>query len=214
MNHPHKSRIPDLAREAIQSAATINYEWDYKAIDWPIDEFSIVWEVGSYKGRWALQICQKYNPCMFAFEPQTWAADVTQHVLQPYNARVFNYALGSQDGAFHMTHQDTDGCSFYRHGTPGELVKMRDVRKVKEELLGDKDIDLLMMNIEGYEYQLLPYMLVNGVHPKFLSVQFHGYEMIHDVKPDESYMKVRGMIEKLYVNLWDYGMTLSGWVLR
>ena len=208
MNHPHINRIPELVEEAIESANNINHEWDYKNLEWPIDESSTVWEVGSYRGRWALQICRKYNSSIFCFEPQIWAWDVTRNVLAGYRATVENYALGIEDGIFTMSNHETDGCSFVRDGANGKGY-MREISEVKHQL--DVDIiDLMLMNIEGYEYQLIPHMFKNGIYPRYLSVQFHRY----DENMRQLYEPTRAMIAKKYNLLWDYGMTLSGWELN
>lgn len=206
--HPHLHRIPELIQEAISSADNINYEWDYKNLEWPIDENSIVWEVGSYRGRWALQVCRKYNPCMFCFEPQAWAWDVTRNVLEDFKATCLNYALGIESGIFPMSHHETDACSFV-YGVEGATANMREISEVKSEL-GCDIIDLMLLNIEGYEYKLIPHMFGCGIYPRYLSVQFHKYtsEMVG------KYIPTRDMIAERYDLLWDYGMTLSGWELR
>jgi len=47
------------------------------ALDWKIDEHSIVWEIGGFEGRWAAQIQEKYNPNN---EPLPLSANSTQAV--------------------------------------------------------------------------------------------------------------------------------------
>lgn len=43
------------------------------ALDWPIRENSLVWEIGGYEGRWAAQMVEKFDPTLHIFEPQDWA---------------------------------------------------------------------------------------------------------------------------------------------
>jgi hypothetical protein len=46
--------------------------------------------------------------------------------------------------------------------------------------LGHAKIDVLKLDIEGFEYEVLPDVLHSGIHPKVLAVEFHhrmyGYE--------------------------------------
>ena len=54
------------------------------ALDWPIDENSIVFEIGGYEGRWSLQMAEKYNPRLYIFEPQDWARERCREKLKDY----------------------------------------------------------------------------------------------------------------------------------
>lgn len=60
-------------------------EWDTRSFDWPLTQDSIVLEIGAYKGRWASEMCKRYNPKLYAFEPQLWAYNECVEALKPYN---------------------------------------------------------------------------------------------------------------------------------
>jgi FkbM family methyltransferase len=133
------------------------------AINWPLTPKSIVFEVGAYEGRWAKQIINKYKCTVHAFEPQYWAAakllmlqamGYPQLVIHPY-------ALGNRDVAqLPMGEFETDACSFLLPNQRKQgYGEMRDACSVIAELIGDKQIDLMMVNIEGYEYELINYMI-------------------------------------------------------
>jgi FkbM family methyltransferase len=199
--------LDDKVQETIERSNELLNEWDRRAIDWSINESSIVWDVGSYRGRWALQICRQYNPFVFAFEPQRWAYQVSKIVLANYKAMVFDFALGIENGSYSMSHYGTDSCSFVRSDKRDATVKMRDIDEVKQVL--NVEIDLMMMNIEGYEYQLIPYMFDCGIYPRFLCVQFH--ESLMGSKP---YPEFKQLLNQKYRNLWNFGSLLSGWELK
>lgn len=200
------SQLEQWAKETREAAANPEHEWDRKAIDWPeLNSDSVVWEIGSFKGRWALQMAQKYNPRLYCFEPQSWACDVTRYVLQGYDAMVFNFALGTKTGTFPMGEFETDGCSFLRDTRQTNIGKMRNIATVKRELNVDK-IDVCLINIEGYEYELIPYMIEQGILPRYLMIQFHG-EALQD-------LLLRKLIETKYNLHWDYGKWLACWVVK
>jgi FkbM family methyltransferase len=175
-------------------AANPEHEWDRRALDWPLTMSSVVVEVGGYCGRWALQIAERYGSRLFVFEPQAWAADVCRAVLGK-RANVYNVALGDQDATLPMGDYETDGCSFGKDGTQG-MGQMREIGAMFEQCQITNRIDLMLMNIEGYEYTLIPYMLSVGIRPKRLMVQCHG-----------------DMIDRIdgYRMLWTYGMVLTAW---
>jgi FkbM family methyltransferase len=176
-------------------AANPEHEWDRRALDWPLTKESTVVEVGGYCGRWALQIAERYGPRLFVFEPQIWAADVCRAVLAD-SATVLNYGLGDKDCVLPMGQWETDGCSFVN--VTGPQANFGEIREIEDAFmeLHIATPDLMLMNIEGYEYTLIPYMLSVGIRPKRLMVQCHG-----------------DMIDRIdgYRMLWTYGMVLTAW---
>jgi len=203
----YADRLDAMVEDVRARAANPEYPWDTRALDWPLDEQSTVVEVGGYCGRWALQIAERYHPRLFVFEPQPWAHAVAQAVLGDM-AAVLPYGLSDHDATMQMGNFETDGCSLVniKAGTtaPAHFVK---ISNAFIQLNIDK-IDLLLMNIEGYEYTLLPYMLDRGILPKRLMVQYHLFG-------DPYGLIMAGHWERLealgYKIAWTYGIMLTAW---
>lgn len=193
-------KIAQWVKETKESAERFDNEWDRLAIHWPLTSESIVFEIGSFKGRWAYQIATRYNPWLYCFEPQEWAYQVTWEVLREFKkARVFNFGLGNQSGTLKMSKAGTDGCVFSDNGE-GEF-SIEDIEWMVTE--PEMAIDLCLINIEGYEYTLIPYMMQKNIKPRWLMVQCHG-------NPTD-YQKLRDLLSQSYNVLWDYGTTLTAW---
>lgn len=175
----------------------VEHEWDRLNLEWPLTQESIVVEVGSYRGRWARQIAERYHSQLYCFEPQLWAANVTGMILDGFNAQVLNVALGTKTGRAYLTNYETDGAAIANEGHAVDMLEIGMVFK----RLGIKHIDLMLMNIEGYEAKLLPHMFKKKILPVHLVIQCHGKDM-------------RPLIARRYDNLWDYGMKLSAWKLK
>lgn len=192
------------ADETRGAAALIEHPWDARALDWPLDRSSVVVEVGGYKGRWALQIAERYGPRLYVFEPQPWAAAVCREVLGD-RAVVLNFGLGTESRYQVMGRFGTDGCTFAEVGT-----HMASLTEVSEAFasLDIAHIDLMLMNIEGYEYALIPHMLDRGILPDRLMVQFHTFA-------DPSGIETAAIYERLaalgYRIAWTYGVVLTAW---
>lgn len=197
-------RMDELVHEAKASAAEPAYAWDRKAIDWPLDSNSVVVEVGGYKGRWALQIAERYHPRLFVFEPQLWAAEVCKSVLGNH-AVVMDYGLGTSNGWQEMGEWETDGCSFVKPGNGKAWITEIELAFAAQNIT---TIDLMLMNIEGYEYTLLPHMLSKGILPKRLMVQFHTF-----ADPDGMALAhIHAALERYgYRIVWTYGVMLTAW---
>lgn len=201
-------RLAELIDETRTAAANPEHPWDRRALDWPLNAESTVVDVGGYRGRWALQIAERYHPHLYVFEPQPWATRVCEAVLGDM-ARVFFYGLGIESATLPMGDWETDGCSFVKQGMgiPGTFGVMREIA-ADFRALNLSHIDLMMMNIEGYEYTLIPHMLDQGILPDRLMVQFHSF-----ADPDGG--KLANIHERMtaagYTVPWTYGLQLTAW---
>lgn len=200
-------RMDELVAEAKANAANVEHAWDRKALDWPdLTLDSAVVEVGGYRGRWALQIAERYHPRLFVFEPQLWAAEVCRRALGKA-ATVASFGLGAEDGKLPMGEWETDGCSFVKTPQGDGSGDMREISDAFDALEIDH-IDLMLMNIEGYEYTLIPHMLRYDVWPKRLMVQFHTF-----ADPDGiALAHIHAALETCgYRIVWTYGVMLTAW---
>jgi len=135
---------------------------------------STVVVAGSYKGRVLDLIDQVYSPSgIYGFEPQKWAFDIanerTKDLSNIYN---HNYAIGAKSGVFPMGEWETDACSFVNHVREQGSGVMREIDTFFPSTF---QVDLAIFNMEGYEFDLLPYMIEKGMmnHWKRFAVQFH-----------------------------------------
>lgn len=202
----------------------LEHEWDYRSVEWDLTSDSRVVDCGGYKGTWASIIAEKYDPYIYVFEPQAWAYRFCQARFE-YNdkVKVWNYGLGVTSGWYDMVEYGTDGCSFCKqpeyydrypelkgdrssqHGA-GELVEIRRAFNTA----GITSVDLMMMNIEGYEFNLLQHMISTKVLPKILVVQYHT-----EVPKDPGIVDItKTMVLSQYDELWTYGDVLTAYRLR
>lgn len=181
-----------------------------------INENSIVFEIGAYEGQWANTIATKYNPFMYVFEPQKWAYDNCVSRLKKFsNVKVFNFGLGIEDGTMTMGDFRSDGGSLMKpikekcdqKEPQFEEVKVIEIGKFLEENKIE-EIDLCQMNIEGYEYVLLPHLIGNGIIQKikYLLVQFH----MHPWFPGEE-GKIVEMLKKTHKQITGVYKGFSEW---
>lgn len=191
----------------------VHYELNQRSFDWRmLTPSSVVVEIGAYCGRWSAEICSRYNPRLYAFEPQRWAFDICREMLARHNqAQVFNYALGLRDETLPMGKYFSDGCSFV-DASPvigGEgRGEIREARRVLLDELGLQAIDLMLMNIEGYEYDLIPHLFQAGVmtHVKRFMIQFHPL-----LDKGGQIDACLNLLRADYDCLFDFGALLSAW---
>ena len=180
---------------------------------WPLTPESTVFVIGAYQGATIRQLVEKYDPMIYAFEPQIPMLAAIVSMGWP-KVKLFNFGLGERDAILPMCNVGNDACSFvFPEGArfqtaDGELRVIN--RFMEEEQLPDI-IDLAVINIEGYELILLPHMIDTGIIKRFrhLMIQFHlGWEL------GLTYDSLRERIGHSHEVMWDYGPTWVAWRLK
>lgn len=160
------------------------------------DHTPLIVVFGAFRGKLLQWFAEKtpQGSHLVGYEPQKWAYNETQSRLEPYHERgthqieIHNYGLEVEvydpnPVTRVMGEWNTDSCSLLadtrEHGT-GEF---RDAYTTLASLVLDHQqaIDLLVMNCEGYEWRLVPYLLEqlhrHQIPPSFafksLAIQWH-----------------------------------------
>lgn len=202
-------------------------EWDIASFDWPIGPDAVVIEAGGYAGRWLTGMASRYRGTYHAFDPQGWAIDRLEERWQQTVANgstlyAHRFGLGLRDETLPMRGWGTDANSFlmddaYFEANPGEGRRDAGMGELRDAVavLNERDfprIDVLMSNIEGYEFPLFPYLIERGVidRVRFIAIQFHS---AHD--PDGSKEQaIRAALARTHDIRFDYGLVLAGWSRR
>jgi hypothetical protein len=155
-----------------------------KHFDLPLNPTIVV--VGAYKGR-AMDLLGHMFPQydkIVGFEPQIWAAaEAGERVGNRRDMWIHGVGLGAETRLnVPMGEWHTDAASFVATGAgtreQGEGVIMEaDAGLKMAGLDADKPIDLMVMNIEGGEYDLIPQLQKTGWLRRIdrLAVQWHLY---------------------------------------
>lgn len=157
-------------------------------LDWPLYKLLTLKPgmraliVGAYQGK-VMELLATQQPEykeIVGYEPQTWAHEraQTRMVLGGFqNCPVYPYGLGLVTNIEPMGEYHTDAASFINTGSreqgSGLLVN---ANQELSRLLGDDErIDLMIMNIEGYEFKLLPFLREAGWLERIdeIAVQWH-----------------------------------------
>lgn len=183
---------------------------------WPgLNTESLVFDIGAFEGIWAQEIARKYHPRQFyLFEPQhgTHIQRLHNHLLG-YDYILFDFALGDRDGEFAMVEYGTDGASFLSGADTRQQVgsgTMVDAAAfLTRRAAATSNIDLTSMNIEGYEFILLPYLHTHGLLPRFerLMVQFHTFVE----NSQAQYEYICNILGETHTMLWECYPTWVAW---
>lgn len=185
------------------------------ALDWPINENSLVWEIGGYEGRWVAQMAEKFNPFIEIFEPQSWAVEkMRERFKENPKITIHPYGLWVEDAWLRMGDYFTDGASVMKPPEGDHLVEFRDVvvLLLKRGAPRLTQANVCLMNIEGAEFTLLPYMLKEGLMSAFqyFWCQFHDF-----ADPDGKLTDfIFTGLEETHDILWNHYPTAVAWKRR
>lgn len=129
--------------------------------------------IGAYKGD-TVAFMHEWHPHtqIYAYEPQIWAFQNLQERFATIEAiNIYNYGLGLASNENSMLYEyGTDAASLLplKGWRSRENVRILDASKAIQNIF-----HTIIMNIEGYEYQLIPYLLELGIQPAEWVIQFH-----------------------------------------
>lgn len=132
--------------------------------------------IGAYRGA-TVSFVRMVSPEAFihAVEPQEWAArHLRLWFADDLNIAVHPVALGLTDGEMPLYEYETDACSLIKLPNSRMEGKARvvDARRWFREYR--QQIKFVIMNCEGYEYYLLPYLAVDLQYAKVLVQEHRG----------------------------------------
>jgi FkbM family methyltransferase len=145
-------------------------------VDYPLDQESVVFDVGGFEGQWASDIFARYLCRIHVFEPiPHFAARIARRFASNERIKVHPRALGAIAGELAMTIQG-DESSAQRAGEHAVSVKVVTPEAVfQAESI--REVALMKLNIEGGEYDLIEHILEAGLIGRIqrLQVQFHDF---------------------------------------
>jgi FkbM family methyltransferase len=184
---------------------------DFFRFDFELNEESIVFDLGGYKGQWASDIYSKYNCNIYVFEPvKIYCKKIQKRFEKNNKIVVFPIAL-SKETKTELVAINDDGTSLFKKNSTMEAIDFEDVQIFLEHS-GIQKIDLMKINIEGGEYDLLDRLIETGIINKisFLHIQFHdfvpnSYERMNHIKSG---------LNLTHDNLLEYKFVWENWRLK
>lgn len=160
---------------------------------------SVAVVAGAYKGDTIAFLRGLYDMYVVGYEPQDWAfKECEQRFHGDKKVELSNYGIGVRTEGRSMGEYGNDAASFVpdpaarTHGF-GQLY---DVVTLVPLIMG---FDLAVFNMEGYEYELLPYMAEKGLLQKInhLVIQFHDMDV-------SAYDATQELLRNTHMKRWEH----------
>lgn len=178
------------------------------AINYDLNENSVVVDLGGYLGVWASQIINKYNCYLYLFEPiPQFYNQLVDKFKDNNKVKVFNFGISTKKYE-DILYLNGDGTSKYLKNNNGVSVLFVTIQDLFN-LIGTNEIDLIQINIEGEEFDLLDHILDNNFinSIKNIQVQFHTY--VDDAW--DRRLTIQDKLSQNYNKLYDYPFVFEGW---
>jgi len=177
-------------------------------LNYALDESSVVFDVGGYRGDFAARINQRCGCRIHIFEPIGKFYDlIVKRFENVPNITVYPYGLAEIDKR-EKINIDGDASSIYKQGGKTEEIELREIGQVMSDLRIDK-IDLIKINIEGGEFPLLNHCVKKNLVSKMgnIQVQFHTFVENAAIKRHE----IRKNLQKTHKITYDYAFVWENW---
>jgi len=157
-----------------------------------LNEDSIVFELGGYKGDWCLEISKRYNCNVFVYEPTKRNYDMLNLMFNDNDKiKVFHFGLSNSNRECEIyingdTSSIYDKIGYDPNNSGIENISLKDISEVIEEQ-DIENINLIDMNIEGSEYDVMERLIESGCVKKVdkLQIQFHS-----EIGPEAFYRRL------------------------
>ncbi len=181
-------------------------------LDYPLNQTSIVFDVGGYVGDYADEIYKKFGCRIYIFEPVPLFYDrCVKRFSGNSSIACFNYGLAARSGRLEINVHDES--SSFKKEVDGSVKQQAELRSITEAVadLGIEKIDLIKINIEGGEFDLLPAIIDSGLvkRIKYIQVQFHNF----DANAADARSRIRSLLEKTHREMWNYEFVWESWEL-
>lgn len=171
---------------------------------------SIVFDVGGYIGDWASSIYSKHNCFVYVFEPVIKFFETCKDRFDGNDKLVlFNIGLGASTRDIEIATLG-DASSLYLECDNMQMTRIVNIC----EFMDNHEIeivDLLKLNIEGGEYEILPWLLETGYIKRIRNVQVQFHYFIEDAT--ENMESIRSLLRKTHRPTYMYDYVWENWEL-
>lgn len=197
-----------IQKKSVEKWKKHNGRQELMRYDYDLNENSVVYDLGGYKGDWAYKINEKYNCKVVVLEPfPRWFKHCENRFSN--NSKVEVYCVGASDRFKQATMSDgNQGGSIHLSGD--ETIELVDFAKFAEDRQ-DK-IDLIKINIEGEEFAVLDTLYKNNMLSRITDLQIQTHPFVNDARA--KYMTMDYQLNTTHKKTYFYPWIWENWTLR
>lgn len=209
--HPVISKNELLQAERVKPWFEMNGDFTLR-LEYDLNEDSVVFDVGGYKGEFASDLFCKYACFIYVFEPiEEFYSSIKNKFSNNKKIKTYNFGLSNDDIQIDISFSDNSS-SAYINTDRKEKVYLRSVEKFIKQS-GIQKIDLIKINIEGGEYDLLEQLIQSEMIKMFfnIQVQFHDF-IVENAK--ERMKKIQDKLSETHSITYQFEFVWENWTLK
>ena len=142
-------------------------------LNYKLNENSIVFDLGGYRGEWAQKIYDRYGCNIHVFEPHP---EFSKNLYDKFgdNKKITVYDFGLYTKTTTTKLSDVGSSSSIITSDDGVDVKLVDIVTFLKNINISR-VDLIKINIEGSEYELIDHLYQNDLLQKFDNLQIQSH---------------------------------------
>lgn len=180
-------------------------------LNYPLDENSIVFDIGGYHGNFAEAIYKKYECEIYIFEPiKEFYQMIVERFKNNNKIKVFNFGLSDIDRDILISVSD-DASSVHTKSKNKETIQLQSVSEfIKRNNI--TYISLMKINVEGDEFEILPELIQSQLMANIENIQVQFHAFIDDAVSKRN--DIRKKLSKTHKLTYDYYFIWENWELR
>ena len=185
--------------------------------DYPLDENSVVLDIGFYRGEFTKKVFDKYGCNILAFEPvHSFYQEGLAKLPKNKKIHVFNVGIGKESST-QVIYCDDDKSSLFQNMQKYQLkhfVEIISIKDIFEDFgyLLSNGVDLVKINIEGGEYDLLEFLLDSGLIKLFKNIQIQFHIFMEDAEKRRN--AIRNRLIQSHRLTYDYPWVWENWARK
>lgn len=200
----HETTINKWGEDEGDRKLRLNYE---------LDENSVVFDLGGYKGTWAADIYCMYGSKIHIFEPLEGFCDIMRSKFKVNKDITINiFGLSNMNKTMEISCLDDASTVF--GGTPEDHhveVKMVDIVQYINQS-GIPRIDLMKINIEGGEYDVLERLAATEMLNIVTDFQIQFHDFIPNCKSRRE--AIQAALSKTHYQTYNYDFVWENWTRK
>lgn len=182
-------------------------------MDYDLNQQSIIFDLGGYKGQWASDIFARYACQVEIFEPYPLFSDaISKRFKNNPKINVHTFGLDRKYEKQFLA-VDADATSLFKTKQSDNVVEV-ELKCAKDFLKagGFEQIDLMKINIEGGEYNLLEHLIEEGLITKIKNIQVQFHHFMPNAK--ERMEAIQASLSKTHQLTYQFEFLWENWQIK
>ena len=177
-------------------------------LNYPLNENSLVFDLGGYHGQWTDNIYNKFRCNVYTFEPiPKLANDIENRYVDNLKVKVYKFGLSNESKKLNINLAGDSSSFNTKISNPVEC----EVKSINNFIDENKieEIDLMKINIEGDEYPVLNSLIDSGNIKKIKNVQVQFHDFVTNAR--ELRNAIQENLRKTHKQTYNYEFVWENW---